>query len=167
MTKRKYPDAPAYGRPHHPRVDFWSSFIPEPNSGCWLWDGSVTDKGYGVVNRGRQKGEERAHRWSWRIHYGPVPDGLHVLHKCDMPCCVNPQHLFLGTHNDNMCDMRRKGRLVNLHGEAHGNAKLTADAVREIRETRGIQTNAAVAARLGVSPSTVSMVRAGKVWRRI
>lgn len=165
MTKRKYPDAPAGWRPYHPRAVFWESFIPEPNSGCWLWLGCVGPTGYGTVFRGpgKKPNSERSHRWSWRIHHGPVPAGLHVLHKCDVRSCVNPDHLFLGTHTDNMHDMRRKGRLVNRRGEAHGCAKLTAAQVEAIRSSSG--TNTAIAKTFGVGRTTISEIRLGKTWQ--
>lgn len=85
-------------------------YIPEPNSGCWLWVGGTRDKrGYG--NWIRQGFDTRsAHRISWMMHKGPIPDGLHVLHKCDVTLCVNPEHLFLGTNQDNIDDKVRKGR---------------------------------------------------------
>ena len=77
---------------------------------CWLWVGAVTSRGYGwFVAKGRQW---TAHRFSWHISRGPIPDGLFVCHHCDTPRCVRPQHLFLGTHADNMADMKAKGRGV-------------------------------------------------------
>lgn len=88
---------------------FDAKYIPEPNSGCWLWDGAC-DGQYGVINVGQRGFTNKAHRVSWRLHRGPIPDGMHVCHKCDVRCCVNPGHLFLGTRQDNMDDMKRKGR---------------------------------------------------------
>lgn len=78
--------------------------------GCWGWSGATTS-GYGVLTRGRRgEGFVLAHRLSWELHRGPIPDGLFVLHKCDVPECSNPDHLFLGTQTDNMSDCRKKGR---------------------------------------------------------
>lgn len=86
---------------------FHDKYIPEPNSGCWLWIANANRTGYGCLSDSKQR---LAHRISWEIHRGPIPEGLYVLHKCDVPICVNPEHLFLGTHQDNMDDMVRKGR---------------------------------------------------------
>ena len=90
----------------------WGGFSPdraffEPNTGCWLWDGRDI-KGYGAVSVANKS--KLAHRVSYEYHKGPIPDGMFVLHKCDMPLCINPEHLFLGTHAENMADMKRKGR---------------------------------------------------------
>lgn len=80
---------------------------------CWEWIGAVASNGYGVINQGRRTtGIMRAHRVSWEIHFGPVPDKLWVLHKCDNRTCVNPAHLFLGTRQDNVDDMVNKKRNV-------------------------------------------------------
>lgn len=85
---------------------FWS-FVEKTDS-CWLWTGAKHPKGYGIFHlRGRTP---RAHVLSWILHHGPVPRGLCVLHRCDNPPCVNPDHLFLGTPQDNTDDMTRKGR---------------------------------------------------------
>ena len=90
---------------------FENKYIPEPNSGCWLWVAGRMSNGYGgVMGNG-------AHRTSWELYRGAIPEGLSVLHKCDVKICVNPDHLFLGTQADNLADMRGKNR--------HGYAKRT------------------------------------------
>lgn len=94
--------------------------IPEPNSGCHLWEGAVTTAGYGLV--GRNGKLIYVYRLVWEKTNGPIPAGLHVLHRCDVPCCVNVEHLFLGTHYDNMRDMAAKGRANG--GGAFNSAKL-------------------------------------------
>lgn len=87
---------------------FADKWCPEPNTGCWLWTRYSNTHGYGVM-RVRPM-NILAHRLAWMIHMGDIPSGLYVLHKCDTPACVNPGHLFLGTRNDNMNDMAKKGR---------------------------------------------------------
>jgi hypothetical protein len=82
--------------------------IPVPESGCWLWEGTITKKGYGRLSV--KDSTCAAHRVSYVAFAGPIPDGLFVCHKCDVPGCVNPKHLFLGTHSDNMIDSVRKKR---------------------------------------------------------
>lgn len=91
----------------NPKQRFDAKWTPEPNTGCWLWSEGTDWAGYGYF---RHAGELLAHRCSYVLHSGPIPTGLHVLHKCDVPACVNPEHLFLGTHQDNMTDCKVKGR---------------------------------------------------------
>lgn len=83
--------------------------IPEPNSGCWLWLGQVSSLGYGHIMLSPSRRKTKAHRASWEAFRGPIGE-LQVLHTCDVRCCVNPEHLWLGTRSDNMRDMYAKGR---------------------------------------------------------
>lgn len=89
---------------------FEEKYIPEPNSGCFIWLGGTDQKGYGIFGIPKPRHTERAHRLAWKFHVGPIPDELQVLHRCDNPSCVNWQHLFLGTNLDNRNDMLAKGR---------------------------------------------------------
>lgn len=90
---------------------FWSKVDKSAgDSGCWLWMAARNARGYGCVGRDVGRGYWLAHRVSWELANGPIPDGLFVLHRCDVPSCVNPHHLFVGTNADNMRDMALKGR---------------------------------------------------------
>jgi len=150
--------------------------IPEPNSGCTLWLGTVIKSGYGHVKWG---GETlRAHRVSWELKNGPIPDGMMVLHKCDVPICINPDHLFLGTADDNSKDMIRKRR--SSTGVKHGSrthpesrnrgtevwsARLTDDDVRAIRQSN--ESAAALARKYKFDLSQICKIRKGKAWTHV
>lgn len=101
----------------------------EQHGECWLWTGYK--KRYGYFNTG--SGIEVAHRFSYRLYHGPIPGGLYVCHKCDVPSCVNPDHLFLGTQFDNMQDMFSKGRENPPSGLRNAKAKLTFEQVENIK----------------------------------
>ena len=107
----------------------------------------------------------KAHRASWEIYRGPIPTGMHVLHICDMPCCVNPDHLFLGTHKDNMDDRQKKGRTNAPRGEQQHLAKLTIEIVLEIRIS-GLAASE-LARKYGVSKSTIGRVLSRKTWYHV
>ena len=126
----------------------------DPVTGCWIWTGCKIPSGYGQIQAGGTHKMLSAHRVSYELHKGPIPDGLLVCHACDVPACVNPGHLFLGTNKENMQDMLKKGRSKYAQGEACGTAKLTAEEVHEIRGADGLHREIAV--RFGVSRSLVS-----------
>lgn len=143
------------------KLEFYS--MPEPNSGCQLWLGRVDQDGYGRVSVpvGRQMA---AHRAAYLLAHGSVPTGLEVLHKCDVPACINPAHLKLGTHADNMADMAAKGRAKwgGARGSANGSAVLDEAKAREIFAAPG--THDGIAERFGVSQATVSRIKSGHRW---
>ena len=142
---------------------FWSKVaVGEPDE-CWEWQAARMPRGYGVIG-----GPVRyAHRAVWVLTHGEVPAGMHVLHRCDNPPCVNPAHLFLGTHAKNVADMDAKGRRKGPKGETHPAAKLTAEQVRAIRRECAEVSQRVVAERYGVDPSTVSRIVHGKQWRSV
>lgn len=137
---------------------FWSRV--EKRDRCWLWSGCRV-RGYGHLRVGGVL--VRAHRFAWEVAFGPVPPGHSVCHHCDNPACVNPGHLFLGTHAENMRDMAIKGRSCPWPGESNPRAKLTADEVAEIR--RRPDPRSTLAREFGVSLSLISAIRNRRVWR--
>lgn len=137
--------------------------VPVSESGCWLWLNNWNHAGYGLGKVGGRC--FRAHRLSWELHRGPIPAGLHVCHRCDTPACVNPEHLFLGTHDDNMRDRDEKGRNVNHCGTLHGNAKLSDDDVRAIRLDGRNQRD--IARAYGVSQSQIWCIKRRRTWRHV
>lgn len=131
---------------------------------CWLWTGGRHVRGYGIFKLKNKSW--KAHRVSWLIHRGPIPNGLHVLHKCDNPPCVNPRHLFLGTHQDNMDDRDAEGRRAPPKGEKNGRAILTRKKVRQIRRiyAAGGITQKVLGARYGFAQAHISAITTGKLW---
>jgi hypothetical protein len=152
---------------------FWSKVDQSagPES-CWPWKGGTISVGYGEFYVNEKCRTAYAHRIAYELTHGPILPTLMVCHRCDNPPCVNPAHLFLGTHNDNMADMRAKGR--GAEGTRHGSRtqphrrKLTAVEVQALRLARadGVP-RLAVAKRFGVSPATVTRIATGKTWRHV
>lgn len=138
---------------------FMSFVSPEPNSGCWLWDGAWNSEGYGQLGvMGKRVG---AYRVSYEIFRGEIPRGFLVRHKCDVRCCVNPDHLLLGTDKDNMDDRSARGRAFS---------KLTNEQVVVIKAElfaakRGV--GARLAQQYGVTPSVISEIRNSIAWAHI
>lgn len=137
--------------------------------GCWLWAGARIAKGYGTF--GHHNRTLYAHRVSWEVHHGPIPAGLWVLHHCDTPACVRPDHLFLGTAQDNSDDMKAKRRHhgPGIRGEAHYRAKLTAADVRAIRAryVAGGVSHLALAEQYGVAEPTIFRIVHRRSWTHV
>jgi hypothetical protein len=133
--------------------------------GCWCWTGprfnSRQEYGRITVNGVSMP----AHRFAYELFRGPIPKKMLVCHSCDQQVCVNPDHLFLGTHQDNMADMVAKQRSSHIHGESHPNAKLTDELVAEIRSSP--ETQKELAERLHVSQALISKVRHRRIWAHL
>lgn len=129
---------------------------------CWIWNGTTRRNGYGqvIIKRDGVKHTWRAHRLSYREFCGD-PGNLLVCHRCDNRACINPLHLFLGTHKGNSDDMDAKGRRKAITGDQKPSSKLTVEAVQEIK--RGGRP-IILAAKFGVSESLIHKVRQGKAW---
>lgn len=166
------------GRIYPPLAErFWQKVDKTPGHGpegdCWIWTGCIVGFGYGQIGRSKEDGGrvEYTHRISYELHYGvslgTARVGPLVLHKCDVPACVNPDHLFLGTDQDNNDDMRQKGRWStgNQKGEANPNRILTDEVVRSIRSATG--TFQSIADSFGVSLTTAWNVKNRKTWTHV
>jgi HNH endonuclease len=142
---------------------FWSKVDKSAGpDGCWIWTASTVN-GYGRLDH------ILAHRYSYEQNIRPVPEGLEVLHSCDNPGCVNPRHLWVGTHQDNMTDRNMKGRSSAPVGEQHGSHKLTEEEVRAIRRIAesGICTQQYLANMFGVSDQTIHRIVHRKNWKHL
>ena len=150
------------------RRRFWG-YVDHGADGCWLWLSGFFDSGYGQFRAGAYK--IRAHRAAWALTRGPIPDGICVLHSCDNPPCVNPAHLFLGTHADNAADREAKGRGVfvvppPMPGEANPAAKLDWETVRRIRARAAEGSSLRqLSTQFGISPSQAGNIVRGSCWR--
>jgi hypothetical protein len=150
------------GRPETPiRYRFLKKIIFDSESGCWHWGGARSPQGYGFIKR-KDGVQLRAHRLAYELIHGQIPAGTFVCHCCDTPDCVRPAHLFLGSHQDNMDDMVRKGRAPRMGGARNGAARLSPGEVVEIRRADG--TYRLIAERFGISPSAVGLIKRGERW---
>lgn len=146
---------------------FYERVIPVTESGCWLWVGSISAYSYGVYNG------YTMHRFSYELHNGDIPKGLCVCHKCDVPSCVNPAHLFLGTHKENMKDMQNKGRkwsevVMRKIDGLPASAKLTPSIVKEIKDLLAANfSQDKIAKMYGVAQTTISFIKRGVTWQNV
>lgn len=137
--------------------------------GCWIWQGRASKGlGYGtalITLSPKVYKYISAHRASYMAFKGEIPDGMYVCHTCDVPLCVNPEHLYAGTPKQNQADSFARKRAHRARGESSAISKLTDDIVREIRVMGG--TNKDIAAKFSVDPSTVSVIRSRKTWKHV
>lgn len=163
-------------RAHTPAARFWAKV--NKSGDCWLWTANSGRRGYGRF--GYNGRTQQAHRVAWQLTHGPIKDGLCVCHSCDVPACVNPAHLWLGTQDENVSDRDKKGRHFSPtgerhgsrtqpesrpRGEAHANAKLTTEQVIAIRaDTRSLRL---VAADYGIGQQTVCKIKKGQSWAHV
>lgn len=153
----------------------------EGENACWIFTGFIDKHGYGLCRPGFGKLNVRAHRYAWIMKNGPIPHGMFVLHKCDVRACVNPDHLFLGSNRDNVDDMLKKERQRKgdnhparidpsrqVRGERHGQAKMTAGKVVELRRLLANGLSIADGAkRFGIDSKTVRDIQARKIWKHV
>jgi len=159
-----------YSKNDPPEVRFWAKVVKSSSpDGCWHWIGGKTG-GYGIITI--QYKSIGAHRFSYELHNGSIPNGLFVCHHCDTPSCVNPAHLFLGTPKDNMDDMVQKGRQRRtkppvFSGEDHPCATLTWEQVEKIRSlyASGRNTITELATIYGTRASNIGMIVHWRSWR--
>jgi hypothetical protein len=167
MCDKHYSRVRKYGDPYiYKRVvgddkkRFLESFVVSC-VGCWEWSKRTHEKGYGVFHL---KGKlEQAHRAAWIIINGPIPEGLYVLHKCNNRKCVNPDHLYLGTHQDNMNDMVRDKRSNKPYGERNGKSKITTEQAKRIKESPG--SPMVISREMMVSIHIVRDIKRGITWK--
>ena len=144
-------------------ADRFASKLAYCDDGCVVYTGSGNQAGYGFFSV--ENNNVLAHRWAYANEYGPIPDGLYVLHKCDNPPCCNTSHLFLGTYKDNRQDCIRKGRNVVLRGEQNGRAKIGEGEVLSIRNDN--RSHPKIAREYGLSTGHVRRIKLGISWAHI
>ncbi len=134
----------------------------EKTEGCWIWKERRPVEYYGRFSINGKIWS--AHRLSWTLTFGPIPEGLYVCHHCDNKRCVRPDHLFLGTCADNVADMHRKGRNAMLRGTQVGRCKLSEETVHLVRATSGLINHTELATRLGICSAQVGRIRRKVSW---
>lgn len=149
-----------------PENRLWPRVEKGASNECWPWTGSLTQAGYGLLTI--QYKSYYAHRLAWELHHNEeIPEGGVICHHCDNPACCNPNHLFLGTQDDNMKDAANKKRIK--HGENHHSASLTEDDIRQIRKfgEGSDLTRQQIASRFGIVRTTVNDILTGRTWQHV
>ena len=149
---------------------FEDRYMPVPESGCWLWLGTCSSFGHGHIRLGGKL--FLAHRAAYEMFVAPIQDDECVLHKCDVPSCVNPSHLFVGSKKDNSRDMVQKNRHKpsGVKGTTHGMSKLTEAQVAQIKQVKRNDPhipNRIFAAQFGVSTATIDQLLNNKTWKHV
>lgn len=146
-----------------PEERFWHYVDKKMDHECWNWTGARLKGGYGQI--GINNKIIQVHRFSWELHFGEIPKNLCVLHKCNNPSCVNPNHLYLGTNKDNseyMVECNRQAK-----GENNGRSKLTESQVKEIRNLKGQLSIRKIAKIFNVDNTTISEIHRNQIWKHI
>ena len=143
-----------------PEDRFLEKFQQGQKDECWIWQGHVLNRGHGILRVGKTM--VVASRFSYEYFKGKIPDGMLVCHSCDVRNCVNPNHLFLGTYQDNSDDMFSKGRNRHLRGEQNPTSKLTIEQIKEIRECN--LSLRKLAEKFGVTYGHVGKIRRNESW---
>lgn len=148
--------------------------VPKIASNCWIWTGKKDRKGYGLMHAYRENGEPfntGAHRISWSLFRGKIEPGKIICHHCDIPVCVNPAHLFIGTHKDNVDDMYKKGRRVvsGFPGEKNSGCKITEEIVKKIRDDYSSKkySQEQIGSFYGLKQSQISRIIRGESWKHL
>lgn len=169
--KRKYQPKPRYkSNLCSLECRFWNKVDTSrrhgPKGDCWGWKGIKGKRGYGEISISKT-GRVYAHRVSYEIHIGPIPERLFVCHTCDNPSCTNPKHQFLGTNGDNMADKVRKNR--QRRGESSPGSKLTESQVTEIKKLwiGGEHTQREIGRMYGIGQQHVSHIVRGRLWKHV
>jgi hypothetical protein len=143
------------------RERFWSFVDRKPHNKCWDWTGAFAGGSYGVIKINKKN--ILAHRFCYKLCFGEIPNCLFVCHSCDNPKCVNPSHLFLGRHKDNMNDMVKKDR--QAVGENNGRCKITLVQVEKIRALKGKLSQEKIAKLFNISKTTVGHIHRNETWK--